>query len=289
MKLVTFDCNNGPHPGVLLGDDLLLDLSAASGGAFRSVRTILEKERALQEVKALSVAEDFDPSAQFRLSEVKLRAPILRPGKIVCLGLNYRDHAAESDSEVPGEPVIFCKAPTSVIGPEDEIQLPEASENVDYEVELAFVMGKKAKLVSAKQAMNFVAGYSILCDVSARDYQHEKPGGQWYLGKSFDTFCPLGPWIVTCDEIGDPHNLALSCRVSGEVMQSSSTSQMVFGIPEIIAYLTRVFTLEPGDVVATGTPAGVGAARIPPRFLRDGDTVECEVEGIGKLKVPVRV
>jgi 2-keto-4-pentenoate hydratase/2-oxohepta-3-ene-1,7-dioic acid hydratase in catechol pathway len=159
---------------------------------------------------------------------------------------------------------------------------------VDYEVELGFVMGRRARFVRAAEAMDYVLGYLVLNDVSARDYQFEKPAGQWYLAKSFDTFCPMGPWIVSKDEIADPHSLRLSCEVSGELLQSSDTGQMVFRIPEIVDYVSQVLTLEPGDVVGTGTPAGVGFARKPPRWLRSGDVVRCTVEGIGTLENPVR-
>jgi 2-keto-4-pentenoate hydratase/2-oxohepta-3-ene-1,7-dioic acid hydratase in catechol pathway len=211
----------------------------------------------------------------------------VRPGKVLALGLNYRDHAAESGHPIPAEPVVFCKVSSSVIGPGAPIRLPEASQKVDYEVELAIVIGRTAKGVSAARALDYVAGYTVLNDVSARDYQREKPGGQWTLAKSFDTFCPTGPWLVTPDEVGDPQALALKSVVSGQVMQSSSTAQMIFSVAEIIEYLSRVLTLEPGDVVATGTPPGVGFARKPPRFLRAGDVVECSIESIGTLVNPV--
>jgi 2-keto-4-pentenoate hydratase/2-oxohepta-3-ene-1,7-dioic acid hydratase in catechol pathway len=219
--------------------------------------------------------------------EHDLRAPLPRPGKVLCLGLNYRDHAAESGAPVPEEPVVFAKASSSVIGPGDPIRLPSASDQVDYEAELAFVIGRPARDVAARNAMEHVAGYTVLNDVTARDYQRLRGGGQWTLAKSFDTFCPVGPWIVTRDEVEDPHALSLTCEVSGQVMQRSSTAQMIFRIPEIIQYLSAVLTLEPGDVVGTGTPAGVGCARTPPRFLRAGDVVSCTVQGVGTLTNPV--
>jgi len=272
----------------------IVDLNAVSGGEVPSdMLSLLAEEGAFADVGRLLA----DPSSDFTSADsdsvlpaqqCRLLAPVPRPGKVVCLGLNYMDHAAESGQAVPSEPVVFAKAATSVIGPGEPILLPPASRKVDYEVELAFVMGRRAHAVAASEAMEFVAGYTVLNDVSARDYQMEKPGGQWYLAKSFDTFCPLGPWIVTREEVADPHDLALRCEVSGEVLQSSSTSKMFFAIPQIIEYLSKVMTLEPGDVVATGTPAGVGFARKPPRLLRDGDIVRCTVEGVGTLENPVR-
>jgi acylpyruvate hydrolase len=221
------------------------------------------------------------------LSAVKLGAPVPRPGKVLCLGLNYRDHAQESGMKLPRDPVIFSKVSSSVIGHGSPIQVPRATKEVDYEVELAFVIGQKCKEVDRRRAYDYIVGYTILNDVSGRDYQLKKDGGQWLLGKSFDTFCPMGPWIVTKDEIRNPHDLDIRLKLSGKVMQHSNTRQLVFRIPDILAYLSRVFTLEPGDVVATGTPGGVGFARKPPVFLKRGDTVRLEVEKIGVLENPV--
>ena len=292
MKLLTFQKGDRSCAGILLGERVL-DVSSASAGQLPSELTsLLGDEAALARARELAqrAAEDEDFLLRFSvaLNEVSLLAPIPRPGKILCLGCNYRDHAAESGMAVPSEPVIFSKAATSAIGPGQPIMLPAVSEKVDYEVELAFVIGSPGKNIRRAEAMEHVAGYSVLNDVSARDYQSEKPAGQWFLGKSFDTFCPLGPWIVTPDEIPDPHNLDLRCVVSGRTMQSSNTSELVFGVPEIIEYVSQVLTLETGDVVATGTPAGVGFGQKPPRYLRPGDVVECTVEGIGTLTNPVQ-
>ena len=288
MRLVTFRTEQGPSTGAIAADGVV-DLPGASDGRLPAgMSALLGRPEMLSEARDIAGRAEADPDFARRwsspLRDVRLLAPVPRPGKVVCLGLNYRDHAAESGIEVPSEPVIFGKASSSVIGPQDCILLPETSAKVDYEVELAFVIGARAKNVSACTAMEYVAGYTVLNDVSARDYQLEKPGGQWFLGKSFDTFCPTGPWIVTADEIQDPHNLALSCQLSGETMQQSNTSQMVFRIPDIIEYISRVFALEPGDVVATGTPPGVGFARRPPRMLQRGDVVRCTVESIGSLE-----
>jgi 2-keto-4-pentenoate hydratase/2-oxohepta-3-ene-1,7-dioic acid hydratase in catechol pathway len=220
--------------------------------------------------------------------QIRRRAPIQRPGKIVCIGLNYRDHAAESGMAVPKEPVLFCKYSNTVIGPGDPIVLPEDSEEVDYEAELVFVIGKTARNVPEAEAMSCVAGYTVGHDVSARDYQIKRGGGQWMVGKTWETFAPMGPVLVTADEAIDPHNLGIRCVLNGEVMQSSSTSQFIFTIPQAIAYLSRVMTLEPGDVIFTGTPPGVGFARKPPVFLKAGDEVEIQIDGIGNLRNPVR-
>jgi len=292
MKIVTFKSDRGPVAGVVAGERVLDVCRASDGEIPGSAVELIASEDALRRARALAerALEDsrFGEEFTVQLSQTTLLAPIPRPGKIVCLGLNYRDHAAEGGHEVPDEPVVFSKAPTSVIGPGQCIVLPRVSHKVDYEVELAFVIGKGGKDIPAAEAMQHVAGYTVLNDVSARDYQEEKPGGQWYLAKSFDTFCPMGPWIVTADEIEDPHGLGLSCTVSGQLMQSSNTAEMVFRIPQIVEYVSRVFTLEPGDVVATGTPPGVGVARTPPRFLRTGDVVVCAVDNIGSLENPVR-
>ena len=292
MKLVTYDVGRGPRTGAVTGE-VIVDLRAGSEGRLPAdMLSLLADEQSVDVARELAVraAQDhrgLPAGSCIPLADVRLLAPVPRPGKIICLGMNYRDHAGETSAPVPAEPVIFCKASTSAVGAGEPIVLPWASDKVDYEVELAVVIGRCAKSVDVAQAMGCVMGYMVLNDVSARDYQLEKPGGQWYLGKSFDTFCPMGPWIVTADEIADPHVLKLSCEVSGELLQSSDTGQMVFRIPEIVEYLSRVFTLEPGDVIGTGTPAGVGFVRTPPRFLRSGDMVRCIVEGIGTLENPV--
>ncbi len=212
---------------------------------------------------------------------VRLLAPVPRPGKLICIGLNYRDHAAESNMPIPESPVVFSKFTTAVTGPNEPVMLPAASAKVDYEAELAFVIGRRAKNVTRERAMDYVLGYTMVNDVSARDLQFAD--GQWQRGKSCDTFAPMGECIVTTDEIPDPHRLAIKLRLNGQTMQDSSTDQLIFGIPELVAFLSETITLEPGDVVATGTPPGVGFARKPPVFLKDGDVMEVEVEGLGVL------
>ena len=217
------------------------------------------------------------------LADADLLAPIPRPGKIVAIGRNYREHAAEEGVEPPPAPLIFAKWPSSVVGPGAEVRWdPDLSGKVDYEAELAVVIGRTARRVAVETALEHVLGYTCLNDVSARDVQFGD--GQWVRGKSLDTFCPMGPALVTADEIADPQDLAISCTVGDERVQEARTSAMYFGVAEIISYCSMSFTLEPGDVIATGTPAGVGVFREPPRFLGDGDRVAVEIERIGRLE-----
>jgi 2-keto-4-pentenoate hydratase/2-oxohepta-3-ene-1,7-dioic acid hydratase in catechol pathway len=219
-------------------------------------------------------------------SEARPLAPIPRPGKVFGVGLNYRDHAAEQGAKVPSEPVIFAKLPTSITGPGAAIPIPSEATEVDFEAELVIVIGKRGRRISREAAMDHVAGYTCGNDVSARDWQHRKDGKQWVLGKSFDGFGPTGPWIVTADTIPDPHALDISMTVSGEVMQSSNTRELIFPVPDLLVYLSKVATLEPGDLIFTGTPSGVGFARKPPRFLAPGDRCAVTIAGIGTLENP---
>jgi 2-keto-4-pentenoate hydratase/2-oxohepta-3-ene-1,7-dioic acid hydratase in catechol pathway len=218
-------------------------------------------------------------------ADTPLAAP-LYPGKIIGIGLNYRDHAEETGQQLPDYPTVFAKFPNSVTGPADPIVLPVASSEVDFEGELGVVIGQRVQGVSAAQALEAVAGYVVVNDVSARDVQNRT--SQWTLGKSFDTFAPIGPFLVTADEVADPQALDLSVTVNGEVMQQSSTANMVFSVAALVSLLSEVVTLEPGDLIATGTPAGVGVARTPQRFLADGDVVEVAIEGLGRLTNQVR-
>jgi acylpyruvate hydrolase len=221
----------------------------------------------------------------FRLSEVTLKAPVPRPGKLILLGLNYRDHAEETGQKIPEVPTLFAKYHNSVIGPGVAILIPRATEQIDYEAEFAFVIGRRGHNISREHALDYVAGYTIVNDVSARDYQFVT--SQWMVGKTFDTHCPMGPTLVLKDEIPDPHNLDLNLSIGGEVLQKSNTNQLIFKIPETVEYLSQVMTLEPGDVISTGTPAGVGFTRKPPRWLRPGETVRIEIAGLGVLENPV--
>lgn len=219
------------------------------------------------------------------LAEVRVLAPVPRPEKIVCIGLNYRDHAIETGQALPEQPILFAKWANSVIGPGTAIEIPPETSQADYEAELGVVIGRRARNVSEGQALDHVAGYTCCNDVSARDLQMAV--SQWTRGKAIDTFLPMGPVLVTVDEIPDPQQLAIRCLVNGEERQSSTTSQMIFGVAELVAYLSRTMTLEPGDVIATGTPPGVGMALDPPRWLKPGDEVTVEIEGIGALVNPV--
>jgi 2-keto-4-pentenoate hydratase/2-oxohepta-3-ene-1,7-dioic acid hydratase in catechol pathway len=212
-------------------------------------------------------------------------APVPRPAKLICIGLNYRDHAAESNMPIPERPVVFSKFSTAVIAPGEAVVVPATSQQVDYEAELAVVIGRRAKNVSRDQAYHHVLGYTAFNDVSARDFQFAD--GQWQRGKSCDTFAPMGPTLVTKDLISDPHKLAIKLILNGQTMQDSNTDQLIFGVPELIEFLSETITLEPGDVIATGTPPGVGFARKPPVFLKAGDEMIVEIEGIGGLNNPV--
>jgi 2-keto-4-pentenoate hydratase/2-oxohepta-3-ene-1,7-dioic acid hydratase in catechol pathway len=218
-------------------------------------------------------------------SEAYWLAPVPRPGKLICIGLNYRDHAAESNMPIPERPVVFSKFATAVIAPGEPVILPSTSSQVDYEAELAVVIGRRAKNVSASRAIEYVLGYTAFNDVSARDFQFAD--GQWQRGKSCDTFAPMGPKIVTADVVPDPHRLSIKLTLNGRTMQDSNTDQLIFGVPELIEFLSQTITLEPGDVIATGTPPGVGFARKPPVFLQPGDMMEVDIEGVGKLNTPV--
>lgn len=213
--------------------------------------------------------------------------PVPEPGKIICIGKNYADHAAEMGGEPPEIPVVFSKFASALIGAGQPIRLPEISQQVDWEAELVVVMGRGGRHISREKAFDHVFGYTCGNDISARDWQKGRPGGQWLLGKTFDTFAPLGPWVVTADEIADPHQLEIVLRLNGETMQHSNTRHFLFPIDFLIAHLSQFMTLHPGDLIFTGTPAGVGAGRHPPLFLKPGDELEVEIEGIGLLANPV--
>ena len=287
MKLVTFTHNQKTGIGILKerdGQPVVVDLNKADPSLPTDMLTFLaggEETRALAELMGASAS----PEAILDQSAVILNAPLPNPGKILCLGLNYRDHAAESNMEIPEYPVVFTKFSNTIIGPGEAIVLPSLSSEVDYEAEFGVVIGRQAKNVSKADALDYVAGYLPFHDVSARDYQHRT--SQWTLGKNFDTFGPMGPALVTVDEVPDPANLNIILRLNGEVMQSSNTRHLIFSVPDLIAEISSVMTLEPGDLISTGTPGGVGAARTPPVFLKAGDVVEVEIEGLGVLKNPV--
>lgn len=283
MRLVTFEYHNVRGLGVRSGQSIV-DLRQADASLPNNMRDFLAAgENALERArKALDEGDHLIPSA-----DVKICAPINNPEKVICIGLNYADHAAESNMPIPPEPVVFSKFASSIINPGDNIIAPSVSKEVDYEVELVVIIGKGGRNILKADALSHVAGYTVGHDVSARDYQLQKPGGQWMMGKTFDTFAPLGPDLVTPDEIDHPGNLDIRCRLNGEVVQSSNTSQLIFDIETLIEYLSHAFTLTPGDIIFTGTPSGVGMGRSPQVWLKDGDVVVCEIDGLGRLENPV--
>lgn len=234
------------------------------------------------------LAKAFDPSTATVIDETeRIGVPVHSPGKIICVGLNYRKHAEESGMEVPKEPVIFFKATSSMTGPFDNVIIPKNSVKTDWEVELAVVIGKRANYVSEEDAMDYVAGYTLHNDVSEREFQIER-GGQWVKGKSCDTFAPLGPYLVTKDEISDPHNLRLWLKLNNELVQDGNTDDFIFNIPTVVSYLSQFMSLMPGDVISTGTPEGVGLGFKPPKYLKPGDVMELGVEGMGTSKQHVK-
>jgi 2-keto-4-pentenoate hydratase/2-oxohepta-3-ene-1,7-dioic acid hydratase in catechol pathway len=285
MRLATIQTTGGPRAAVFAGG-AYVDVQATDKSLPASVRAILEGGPAVLSAAA-RVASLPHAVVKHEPARVKLMAPITDPHKIICLGLNYRDHAAESGAPIPKEPILFSKYATALIGTEDTIVLPPVSHEVDYEAELVIVVGKRGKNIAAADAAAYVAGYTVGHDVSARDWQLKKDGKQWMVGKTFDTFAPTGPHLVTADEVHDPHNLAIRLRLNGQTMQDSNTKQMIFNVGQTLAYLSQVFTLEPGDLIFTGTPPGVGFARQPPVYLKGGDVVEVEIEGLGVLRNPV--
>jgi 2-keto-4-pentenoate hydratase/2-oxohepta-3-ene-1,7-dioic acid hydratase in catechol pathway len=280
MKFVTFKRDGAGEPGVLMNNEVV----GLRGAGFKTMLDVIAGGVAARARIAEWILKP-DPSEVVSLAEAPLLAPIPRPPKIICVGLNYRDHAIESNMEIPKVPTIFSKYSTAVIGPGDTIRLPRLSTKPDYEAEMAVIIGKGGRYIPGANWQEHVFGYTNLNDVSARDFQMATT--QWMMGKTFDTFAPMGPAIVSADEIADPHNLDISLTINGETLQHSNTKHLIFRIPDLIEYLSSVFTLEPGDVISTGTPSGVGFARKPPRFLVAGDDVVVRVEGLGELRNPV--
>jgi 2-keto-4-pentenoate hydratase/2-oxohepta-3-ene-1,7-dioic acid hydratase in catechol pathway len=276
MKLVSFSLEGGaPRPGAWFEEmNLVTDLSATPYAD------------TLAMVKAgLTAVDPPGTYVAYRLGDVRLHAPLANPPRIFAIGLNYRQHAIESNLTLPDVPVVFFKLPTAIVGPGEAIVLPRNSSEPDYEVELAFVIGKGGFRIPASAWREHVYGYTIINDVSARDIQRSTT--QWSMAKSFPTFCPMGPAIVSADEIADPHNLQIGLSIDGEVLQNSTTSEMVFQIPALIEYLSSITPLLPGDIVSTGTPSGVGIGRNPQRWLKPGESVTATVEGLGSLTNPV--
>ncbi len=299
MRLLTFTANGKTRAGLEI-EGQIVDLAGAvastgTGPGPSDLKELLEAgEAAMQAARRVqdrittllrSGQRPTGPSGEqivFSRSEVRLNAPIPRPGKIICLGLNYADHAAEGGSEPPKTPLLFGKFANTIIGTDDSIVLPRATQKLDYEAELAVVIGRRAKLVSIESGLDYVAGYMNLHDVSARDLQSET--GQFFRGKSGDTFAPCGPYLVTRDEVPDPHVLDIRSYVNGELRQSSNTRHLIFNVPFLVHHISKTITLEPGDVISTGTPSGVGTHRHPPSYLKPGDVVRIEVQGLGILE-----
>lgn len=272
MKLATYTSNGQTRTGIVVGDAII-----DSGVAGTMIDLIRDWDHLKGDLETKAAAGGGVP-----LTSVRLEAPVQRPGKIFAIGLNYADHIAESKMETPQRQVWFAKAQTSVNGPYDDIEIAKGTMTNDYEVELVAIIGKGGKHVSAADAAGTIFGYCVGNDVTERMWQHGGP--QWSLGKSFDTHAPMGPWIVTADEVGDPHNLGLRCFVNGEQRQSSNTEHLVFNIWSQIEHLSVGMTLEPGDCLFTGTPGGVGAAMDPRQFLQPGDIVRCEIDGLGHIE-----
>ncbi|MDB5346406.1 MAG: 5-carboxymethyl-2-hydroxymuconate Delta-isomerase [Schlesneria sp.] len=282
MRLATLQTSNGPRVVGVALDGRYVDLCEIDPKLPTCLKGILEAEQGLMAAaSALAAGLTKGPFVTG-----KLLAPIASPSKVICIGLNYRDHAIETNSPIPPEPVVFNKFPQAVVGPDDNVVLPAVAHEVDYEAELVVVIGKLARRIRKEDAFKYVAGYMPGNDVSARDWQKGRPGGQWLLGKTPDTFAPTGPYLTTADEI-DPHNLRIQLRLNGETMQDSSTKELIFGVDELIAHLSQLFALQPGDLIFTGTPPGVGMARTPPVWIKPGDRMEVEIEGLGILSNPV--
>lgn len=272
MKLLRFGNSGQEKPGVLDSCGQIRDLSSLFADiSGETLSTLSRASISQKDLDALPIVSD----------NVRIGPCIGDVGKIICIGLNYSDHAAESGMEVPPEPIIFAKATSAICGPNDDLELPVGSVATDWEVELAIVIGRHAKNVNEDDALEYVAGYTIMNDVSERDFQ-QKRSGQWTKGKSCDTFGPLGPYLVTADEVPDPQNLAMWCEVNGHRYQDGSTATMVYGVRYLVSYLSQFMSLHPGDVITTGTPPGVGMGHDPQVYLKAGDTVEVGIEGFGK-------
>ena len=280
MKLIRWVNGNKPSTGIILNDEYV---DTSSFGEDYN-ETFFEKD-------GIDRLQKFVESNQDRLpklsKDIQLASPIARPSKIVCIGLNYADHAKETNAQVPKEPIIFFKSTTAIVGPNDDVIIPKNSKKTDWEVELAVVIGKKASYVEENDALNYVAGYCLHNDLSEREFQLER-NGQWVKGKSCDTFAPLGPFLATKDEIADVNNLKLWLKLNGQVMQNGNTSNFIFKIPFLVSYLSQFMTLLPGDLISTGTPAGVGLGMNPQVYLKPGDVVELGIDGLGSSKQNVK-
>jgi 2-keto-4-pentenoate hydratase/2-oxohepta-3-ene-1,7-dioic acid hydratase in catechol pathway len=283
MKLVTFRAADGsPRPGIVENGSIY-DLGDLAKPGFSDTLSFIQAGPEAAR-KAHAAATSQNPVIALEAAE--LLAPLPAPPRIFCIGLNYRDHAIESKMELPKVPTVFMKLTSSVVGPGAEIVLPDNSKQPDYEAELAVVIGKGGSHLSASDWKEYIFGYTIVNDVSARDVQLAT--SQWTLGKSFPTFCPCGPWIVSSDELEDPHQLDIKLSIDGEVLQHSNTRELIFRVPDLLAYISSIVPLQPGDIISTGTPQGVGLGRTPQRWLQPGETIQIEIEGIGRLTNPTR-
>jgi len=272
MKLLRYGPVGQEKPALLAADGSVRDLS----------EHVLDISRQVLDKQVLNELSALDPNSLPKVEgEVRIGAPIANVGKLVCVGLNYADHAKESNLPVPSEPVLFMKATSAICGPNDQVIIPRGAEKTDWEVELGIVIGRKAQYIEQAQALEYVAGYCIVNDVSERAFQHER-GGSWDKGKGCDTFAPIGPWLVTADEIADLRDLDLHLSVNGETRQQGNTRTMIFSIQEIVSYISQFMTLNPGDVICTGTPPGVGAGMQPPQFLKPGDRMRLSITGLGE-------
>ncbi|MEE2708899.1 MAG: fumarylacetoacetate hydrolase family protein [Gemmatimonadota bacterium] len=280
MKLVSFGGGGQERAGAVV-DGGIVDLNGENTSLPASLLGILEQGLLPEAEQTAHAAYDHIPE-----DSVRLGAPIPRPSKVICVGLNYKDHAEETGQELPQHPLLFSKATSAVVGPYDDVILPEESKEVDYEVEFAVVIGKTATKVSEADAFDFVAGYTVANDVSGRDIQFRQ--GQWHQGKSYDTFMPMGPYLITRNEIPDPGNLHVECVLNGEKLQDSNTNQLIFDTATLVSRISGIMTLFAGDVISTGTPAGVGVFRNPKILLKPGDMMETTVDGIGTLKNAIK-
>ena len=282
MRLASILTPNGPRVCVAAADGYV-DLHATDPGLPKCMKSLLAAGPAVRKAAAEAAASKH--AVKYAANAVKLLPPVPDPGKILCIGLNYRDHAIEGGKAIPTEPVVFAKFPNTLVAHGENVVIPKVAQKVDYEAELVIVIGKRGKHIpNDKTAFEYVGGYTCGHDVSARDWQFRGEEKQWIIGKTFDTFAPTGPVLVTADELTDPHNLRIQLRLNGTTLQNSSTKEFIFGVPHLLWFLSQVVTLEPGDLIFTGTPPGVGIARKPPVLLKAGDVAEVEIEKIGVLK-----
>lgn len=286
MKIATFSVGEDQHIGIMQ-DESIISLTELSAEEFPPcLKTFIERNNELRARVDQLIEQSENDIVTFPLSDVRILPPLTQPEKIICVGLNYIDHCKETGMEPPSSPVIFSKYANAIIGHNEAVEIPINSNEVDFEAELAIVIGKEAKCVSEEEATDYVFGYTIMNDISARDLQFSD--GQWSRGKTADTFAPIGPVVVTHDEVGDPHNLKISLELNGEMMQDSNTNNLIFTVPKIISFLSQSMTLKPGDLIATGTPPGVGMGRNPKVWLKNGDQMNVTIEKIGTLSNHVK-